>query len=155
MSGKEKAGVGSSFEVFLREEGIFEECDAEAKARVKRFFAFAEWVKGLTYISIVSRIENPTPAQKIRSAALKAADEAAPFIIPTGIPEISDRLQSNTDPEQCFVVLEAVEKRLALLEGHQAVAPGRMKVLRAMIRAGVSKHECIERIIAFYTERLP
>lgn len=107
-----------------------------------------------TYCAIVDALENPTPAQKIRSAALEAADEADPFIIPLSKSKMPDRPKDAPAPVTNLTVLEAVEKRLAALEGLPVVSPDRMDVLRDMARAGMSRQECIERIIAYYTARL-
>lgn len=110
---------------------------------------------GLTYSAILHRMESPTPAQKIRDAANAAADEAAPFIMPTGELKIGDTPYDTPDPEKDLAVLEAVEKRLALMEGQQRVTPDRMEALRSMVRDGLTRYEGKERIIAFYTSRLP
>lgn len=116
----------------------------------------ADNADGLSYCSISYALENPTPARKIRYAALEAAEEADPFIIPLSRARMPDKPQGPTPaPVDDLTVLEAVEKRLALMDGQRDVPPDRLEVLRDMVQDGLTRHECIERIIAFYTKRLP
>lgn len=110
------------------------------------------------YKAIHAALENPNPAQRIRDAANAAESEADPFIIPTGIPDDSDKPFDAPDPEKDLAVLVAVETCLALMEGQHGVPlllNDRMEALRAMLRDGLTRYECKERIIAFYTSRLP
>lgn len=113
----------------------------------------ADFADGLTYCSILNALENPTPAEKIRRAALDAAEEADPFIIPLSKSKMLNRPQAESAPVSNLAVLEAVEKRLAALEGQQVVTPDRLEVLRGMVRDGLTRYEGKERIIAFYTAR--
>ncbi|PKN07084.1 MAG: hypothetical protein CVU73_14750 [Deltaproteobacteria bacterium HGW-Deltaproteobacteria-8] len=111
-----------------------------------------------TYCAIVDAIENPTPAQKIRNAATAAAEEADPFIIPPSKSNVPYKPYDTPNPVKDLAVLEAVENRLALLEGQHGVpliVNDRLETLRGMVRSGLSRRACIERIIAYYTERLP